>query len=57
MKGKKIDAKKLALRLLIVFFLSAAVSCLALWASGLPSAIRNGEQWPRMARTVDRDYR
>ena len=50
MKIFGIESGKLAKWLLMVFAVSTLLSCLALWAAGLPSAIRNGEDWPRIHR-------
>lgn len=46
MKIFKMETKKLALWLVIIFGASALISGASLWASGLPESVRNGEEWP-----------
>ncbi|RKX77167.1 MAG: hypothetical protein DRP60_06725 [Spirochaetes bacterium] len=53
MKIFRMEAKKLSLRLVIVFAAAALVSGIFLLASGLPRSIRNGEDWPPMRGTAE----
>lgn len=46
MKIFRMETKKLALWLAIIFAASALISGIFLLASGLPASIRNGEDWP-----------